>query len=191
MKKHPIYASYYTTGTPYEAEAAELLVTLRQMGLDKRADIAAVPTLGDWTVNCAQKPMVVRNAMLRHEGHPIVFLDADARVRKYPHLFDSFPADVDAAFHLLDGHELLSGTLYFGGTPSAWALVQAWCEECQKHPGVWDQVSLAKVLDADPFTYRTAELPEAYVSIFDRGTVPADRVVIQHMQASRRLRERV
>lgn len=187
----PVYISFYTSGTPYEAEAAELLVTLRQMGLAKRSEIVAAPTLGDWTKNCAQKPLVIRNAMLRHEGSPIVWLDADSRLRKYPHLFDSFAADVDCAFHLLDGHELLSGTLYFGPGQGAWDLAQAWCDRCRRQPGVWDQKSLHEVINENPGAYSLASLPEEYCAIFDRGKVRPDRVVIEQMQASRRLKRRV
>lgn len=180
----PIYVGYFTEGTPYEDEARQCAESLERFGLDY--DFLQVENSGDWCRNCAKKPSIIHSMMLRHDGRPVVYLDVDARMRQHPILLESFAPDVDVAYHKKDGQELLSGTLYFGPTAHARNLVMAWSEMCLKHPDVWDQKHLQGILD-NTNAYRTAELPASYVSIFDAQM--SDDPVIEHMQASRRLRE--
>jgi hypothetical protein len=182
----PIYVAYYTANTPYADEASELVKTLDAFGLEH--DVVAVPALGTWAENCSQKPRVIRDAMLRHEGRPIVYLDSDARVRQRPEMFDRMPRDVDLAVHYLDGNELLSGTLYFGATAGGWKLVSEWTKVCREQPSAWDQLSLQNIVDARECEFKIHYLPEGYTYIFDRNTLAPDQQVIVHGQASRRFR---
>lgn len=118
-----------------------------------------------------------------HPGRPIVWLDADARVRRPPSLFDSL--DCDVAAHWKDGEELLSGTLYIGANDTATELLQEWLTDCQSNPGEWDQRCLQAVLNSSR-RFRIQTLPADYTAIFDAGM--SDHPVIEHLQASRRLK---
>ena len=177
-----IYVGYYTIGTPYEAEAAECVATLDQFGL--RHDFVGVPNAGSWVRNCSLKPMVIERLMLKHDGVPLVYLDADARVRARPVWFDSIPPDIDIACHYREGHELVSGTLCFGPTVGARQLVGDWRIACQASPDEWDQQVLQRILAGDK-SYRLIELPKEYIRIFDDPRM--GEPVIEQMQASRRL----
>jgi hypothetical protein len=143
-------------------------------------------SVGDWCQNCAQKAAFVREMMLRHEGRPLVWLDADARVIEYPYLFDTMSCDFAA--HWFNGRELLSGTLYFGPTPAAWVLVQQWVSRCEAEPNVWDQVNLQAAVDADP-ALAVGRLPVEYAYIVDCRQ--SKRSVVLHTQASRRYKRMI
>lgn len=188
MTQHvrPIFVSYYTLGTPYEREAGELKNTLRAFGLEH--DITGVANLGDWCANCAMKARVIAEAMDRYPTRPIVFVDADARIRQYPAHFTTLWGTCDVAFYRLNG-ELLSGTLYFASTPAALQLVQGWQRRCAEQPNVWDQQLLDQEIKSTA-GLRVAELPPQYVQIFDTMR-DCGAPVIEHMQASRRFREAV
>ncbi len=173
-----LYVSYFTTGTPYAAEADGLGQSLKKFELWHR--IVGIPTQGDWVSNCAFKPKFILG-MLRKYKIPIVWIDADARVKAKPTVFDDF-RNIDFAYHRRGG-ELLSGTLYFGVRSER--LVERWDETCRANPEMWDQKALDLVLSEFP-DLAIASLPSNYVRIFDAYDM--DEPVIEHGQASRRLR---
>ncbi len=190
MNKLPVFVSFYTP--EYESEADGLRKTLEEFGLSY--DITPVADTGNWARNCNYKPAVISAAMLKHHtgtgGPAIVWLDADARVKQRPDLFEALATGAtDVAYHLLDGGELLSGTLYFGSTQYAIALVRKWAAAARKFPEQWDQVLLQQILQENPEAFVRFTLPESYVYIFDRGKLPPGDIVIEHGQASRRLRK--
>jgi hypothetical protein len=165
----------------YAVEARAMDRSARDFGL--HTDVREVPDLGDWTLNCGMKPTFIRDRMLDHEGRPVIWLDADARVRKKPNLF--YGQTCDFAAHWRDGAELLSGTMYFGPTPLAWKLVTTWCDEQRKTPGVWDQKVLQNVIPSIA-GLDVKRLPSTYTRIFDNDTM--GEPIIEHLQASRRLK---
>lgn len=175
----PLYVSFYTPD--YAGEAAELVATLDAHGLEYV--VTAMPSAGNWVANCGRKPYCIRSAMALYPGRPIIWLDADARVRQYPALFDGL--DCDFAAHWRHGTELLSGTLYFNPTAAALSLVDAWIREQDRRRGEWDQRVLADVV-AGMTGLKTLDLPWGYCRIFD-GKEQGEPV-IEHMQASRRFR---
>jgi hypothetical protein len=182
----PVIVSFYTPA--YEAEAREMERTARAFGFF--TDVRAVPDLGDWCANCAQKPAFIRDRMRDYPGRPVVWLDADARVRKPPVLLCHLRCDFAA--HWRYGVELLSGTMLFNPTPAAMALAERWCEAQQRAPGTWDQQTLQKVVEFGAVDgLKVHHLPPEYTAIFDARLCPPDEVVIEHMQASRRLAHRV
>jgi hypothetical protein len=174
----PLFVSFFTPS--YAAEASGLIDTLALHRLPY--DIRVVPDLGDWCANCAMKPAFIRDRMQEHWGRPIVWLDADARVRRHPDLFATL--DCDFAAHWRHGAELLSGTMYFGPTAEARSLATVWADEQLRAPGVWDQQVLQRVLD-NGFAVRVQRLPAEYTRVFDDDKMGSP--VIEHLQASRRL----
>jgi hypothetical protein len=178
-----LVASYYSP--PYRREAMGLMESLDALGLDDYA-VTAIEDRGSWERNCAFKPTFIRHKMVAHD-RPIVWLDADARVRSKPVLFDTLDG-FDFACHYRYGVELLSGTLWFGNTPGGWALLREWEYECAAHPDEWDQRCLAVAVPKVP-GLRTYVLPAEYVRVFDDPKM--GEAVIEHMQASRRLRGKI
>lgn len=178
---NPVYVAFHTGGD-YERHAAELIETLDR--LDLAHAVWQLPDAGSWVRCCAMKPTFIRQCMEQFPGQPIVYLDADARVRQRPELFYSMTPGTDFACHYLDGKELLSGTLYFGGTVASVELVEAWQARCRDMPDVWDQQHLQSVVHHG--TFNVAYLPETYCRIYDRQKrMPREAIVIEHLQESR------
>jgi hypothetical protein len=187
MTPKPLFCSFFTPD--YRQEAEELIATLDAHKLEH--DVRPWPDAGDWARNCNQKATFLRNMMLEHEGRPLVWLDADARVVAPPVMFDSLTCDFAA--HWLDWSdgrkELISSTLYFGPTPGAWDLLKSWMAASRDWPDVWDQKLLQELAER-PRTLDVVRLPPAYTYIFDisRDRYPNETPVIKQLQASRRLR---
>lgn len=172
----PLFISFHTGGN-YQRHAEGLADTLRQFGLP--FEIEQLPNAGNWCHNCAMKSHFVRSKL--NDKRPIVWIDADARIRNRPEALLKMPANIDFAAHWLDGRQLCSGTLYFGTGPAARKLVEDWHLRCKMQPDVWDQEHLADAITSGVSVFR---LDEGYVRIFDR-TNPIETVFIEHLQASR------
>lgn len=174
-----IAVCYYT---PEYAEEAKLLlescddhnVPCKIYGYDSR---------GSWQANTSFKPVFLQWVIDQHDCD-IVYLDADARIRKYPRLFDVFTADIGV--HYKDGHELLSGTIYLKNNDTVRSILNEWVSEQRSNPNTWDQKILQRVLEK----YNVQELPASYCQIFD-SMAHNGEPVIEHLQASRRLKETV
>lgn len=175
----PIFITHFTMGSPYEQEARELQESAAAFGIE----VIATPTThqGSWCTNAAMKAEVILAAHSLNE--PVVWLDADARIRSVPEYFDSLSCDFAA--HTRGGRELLSGTLYFSGTNRSHQLVAKWIDVNRSHPNRWDQRNLVTALKS--LKMATHELPAVYCQIFDIMK-NAGEPVIEHMQASRRYR---
>lgn len=182
----PLFISFYTEGTAYEGEAMLLERSARDMGLD--ITIRPMPNLGKWELNCGQKPAFIKSMMAENPTRPVVWVDADARFRKRPVLFDTL--DCDFAAHWRYGSELLSGTMYFGPTDGALSILNRWTAAQSLMPMKWDQQVLQGVIDAGwGERWRIERLPAEYTAIFDARM--CDEPVIRHEQASRRLKHAV
>lgn len=173
----PVYVSFYTIDTPYEAESKKLVETLDRFKLPHKE--YAVPSSGSWEKNTQLKSQVLCTALSEIPG-PIVYLDSDARIISYPKLFDAFPA-CDIAFHYFRGVELLSGTLYLPNTQACKDLVSLWDARNKNEPGLWDQRVLQKIIESGDYDW--LNLPEEYVWI--NGLATTSTPIILHTQASR------
>lgn len=184
----PTVVSFYTVGTGYEQEAAGLRMCCETLGLTH--DIRGVASRGSWEANCAMKAAFVRDRWAEHE-HGVVWIDADARIARTPDLFRMHGADF--AIHLCNGWQFASGTVCFWKTHSASRLLDRWVEYCDSDPMRWDQVSLdlawESVVRTDDLI--TVWLPQSYTKIFDHRTEDPRGPVIEHHQASRRLKQSV
>lgn len=176
----PLFCSFYA-GPGYTEEARGLVESLERLDLPHY--VAELPDAGSWVENCGRKASFLLGVAEKFPGTPLVWLDADARVVQPPTMFDTL--DCDVAFHRRHGEELLSGTLYFGGTNSAAELLRCWQDECRAHPNEWDQRCLDAVVMRG--RWRECLLPPQYVAIFDDAKMMNGAVVV-HGQASRRLR---
>jgi len=177
--------SYYTRNTGYEAEAKHLIESLERFNLPY--EIEVIDSLGSWRKNTQYKAIFIRKMMAKHDEN-VVFLDADSVVRKYPELFDTIEADF--AVHYYRGKQLASGTMYFANCPIVEALVDSWIEANKQNPNTLDQQTLQDLLKNGWKNLQVLVLPPEYCKIFDLMADIKDPV-IEHFQASRRLKEEV
>jgi hypothetical protein len=172
--------SFYTKTNGYAEHAARLRTTL--LTFDVPHELHEIDLTGRWEEICAVKSRFLRDQWLKSDL-PIVWLDADATVERPPVLFASI--DADFAVHKWDGWQFGSGTLYFGKSDSAKALLDQWLIRCQADPMTWDQIHLQSAWCdiAAQGRLRTAWLPRAYLQISDAPEI--EPAVIKHWQASR------
>lgn len=166
----PIVVGYYTENTPYENEADVLKLSLEPHGYEH--DIEAVPNLGSWQKNTQYKARVILNFLNRYAGKPILYLDVDAIMVSAPVFLDDLESTADiAAVHFADSTELLSGTVYFSGSPICTTVAEKWIALNKKYPKrlpnrlpAWDQRTLKMAIDDTP-ECRYLELPQEYTYI--------------------------
>ena len=193
--------SFYTTGTGYEEEIEKLKSSAAALNIPLHA--FGCPAMGSWRENLNHKSASILRAFDMFPGMDIVFVDSDALIRKRPVLFDELSRtgeyDIAAHFHpyngSVQGGSLLSGTLWFRNSDRGKRLVRRWHSIGLSQPRVRHQHCLRLAIGelglegVYTWIYR---LPREYTQIFDYYT-GSDRPdpVIEHFQASRRLRNEV
>ena len=163
---------------------------------------------GTWVHNCTMKAEVVLQALDELKSG-VVWTDADARFKAKPTLFQQLEQYDFACYWIPDvwnqlknahlkpwsrGNEALAGgTLFFNNTQIVIDLIHAWKKQSEANPTVWEQQSLQKVWEEfDNKGLRTFNLPQSYCKVFDcKWFEPSQPVVVEHTQASRRLKAKV
>jgi len=185
-----IYISAYTPHTAYHQHALALKQDLMKQGITLR--LYTIFNTGTWWKNCLQKSYIIKQAFINSD-EPIVWVDADATVKKYPSLFEEIEGH-DIAVRYPEGGELLSGTMCFYQTQSALDILLEWEASCEaashlidaKERDVWDQALLKHVIDQhNPKIYC---LPKEYVKIKPKTKELDGDFVIGHKQHSRKVR---
>jgi len=180
--KRPIITSYYTTGTGYETQVEYLKDSLRRFNLEN--DIEGIPDQGSWRKNVYYKAGFIKRMMDKYPSRAIVFVDADAKIRMNPVLFND--KDWDFACHFYNRRELLSGTLYFGNTKGARFLINEWIKENELHPKVhMPQRNLQTIFNKQKDKIKWKALPVEYCMIYDSRARRERNPVIEHFQLSR------
>ena len=115
VDKNYIIISGYTIDTPYEVETRELKKTLKKFDLPYH--ITGIPTKSSWRENCRAMNYIILEAFDKYPGKDIVWLDADARVRKPLTLFDDYRYDIGMYLPVWPPgsgqKECRTGTIYF------------------------------------------------------------------------------
>ena len=183
---YPIITSYYTKNTPYETQVEHLKTTLKRFNLDN--EVVGIKDQGDWHKNTYYKPNFILSMLNKHKGRPVVFVDADAKIRANPILFSEL--DCDFACHFKLEKELLSGTLYFGNTEKSRWLVRKWIEENKLHPKThMPQKNLRSVFDKYKNEINWKPLPVEYCMIHDSSARYKVNPVVEHFQLSRQYKD--
>lgn len=193
----PLVVSYYTAGTGYEDEAKKMLASAHRFGLE--TDVRPISTQGGWQANTYYKARFLRLMLELHPNQPLLWLDADVEMRRYPALFDDL--DVDLAVNIVDwsrypgrrnDRELNTSVIYLRNTEPTRKLLDAWIARNAReiHTGIWEQKNLQAELRSPPAGLRVLELPDRYCQIFDLMAAAGDPV-IELFQASRRLKREV
>ncbi|MCO6178866.1 hypothetical protein [Ciceribacter sp. RN22] len=136
-EKPPLFVSYFTADTPYEALAERLRLSLDRFGLPHR--IEAIPSRGSWVANTGLKAAFIERVWQESDG-PICWVDADAEILRTPYFVFDNPFDFSAVQR--HGWYVMSGLIYLNKTEGAGAIVHRWNELCRANPHVWDQVLL-------------------------------------------------
>lgn len=182
--KRPVIVSFYTKKTGYEIQVEELKTTLKRFNLEN--DVVGIPDRGSWHKNTYYKPLFIQRMMRKYPNRSIVYVDADAKMRMNPVLFNDFNYDFACYFHA-QRKELLSGTLYFGNTRKARALVNKWIEEDKSHPETnMPQKNLRAVFDREKNKINWKALPVEYCMIYDSRSRYNVNPIVEHFQLSRR-----
>jgi len=180
--KRPVIVSFYTKGTGYEEQVKQLKITLKRFNLEN--DVVGIADRGSWHKNTYYKSQFIQQMMNKHRGRSIVYVDADAKMRMNPVLFNNLKCDFACHFHT--GKELLSGTLYFGNTKGARYLIKKWVEEDKLHPETpMPQKNLRTVFDREKNKIKWKALPVEYCMIYDSRSRYRVNPVIEHFQLSR------
>ena len=196
--KKYVIVSYYTINTPYEHEAAKLRNSLEKLKVPY--DIVGVPNLGDWQSNTRFKARFMQDMLRKHKEKSIVWVDSDAVIHSYPDLFDSYSCDVAVRWQDFRWrkNECLSGTIYLANNPQTLELCRRWeGNNISEGPGAktFEQWNLGKAIEdmRNEGKIKDENLPPEYTMIFDsmRQMYPNIIPVIEHFQASRKLRNRV
>lgn len=197
--ERPLVVNFATEGTGYVKEQAEMARSAHFFGLD--VDDCLDASHGGWQANTCHKCKFLR-AELEHYMRPIAWLDADARVRSYPTLFDDFmDGDSDVALAYIDWSqipsarrndvELDSATMLLRPTKATFEMLHKWQQlnDAKIATGLFEQENLAKIVEEMGDGLKVDKLPHSYVRIFDlmAGITP----VIDQLQASRKLKAEV
>lgn len=195
-----LIVAYYTADTPYKNDAEELRKNLESFRVP--FIIKELPNQGSWQKNTQLKSSFVQ-AMCAEIDGPFVYLDVDAELQSDPtKFFDGFlKAKVDIAAHLFSGHELLSGTVYFGNTWKCREVVERWCKLCLEFPDTfpagflsyhpkggkaWDQRLLCKAIEDVPdVVFRNLPPEYTYIHDLSKKQYPKTKPIIVHLTASR------
>jgi len=188
-----ILTSFYTAKTGYEKLAPKFKQTAFSAGIPELL-VDEVPNQKDWHRNTRQKAILIRGHLIDFKNlyDAVVFVDIDARFHSYPDLFDELACDFSAHFrnwrHARD--ELLSGTLFFRINKRTLDLVDDWIKLNKQNPNIWEQRNLQRAFKRASSLYHHA-LPIEYCTIFDDPDRQRIKPVIEHFQASRKLRYEV
>jgi hypothetical protein len=137
MRGHPLIVSYFTPDAAYERHARILEASVKRLGLESR--IEPRPSRGSWIENCAQKALFIRQ-IRAEEGRPVLWVDADAVVRRP--VIALIGSDADLSTTKRGGWSFAGGHIYFGDGDGATTLLDKWCAYSVEYPFVFDQVLL-------------------------------------------------
>jgi hypothetical protein len=193
--------SAFTVGTIYEKVMQDLLLpTILQYGIPYY--IVPAKDHGEWAVNSRQRPLYIREAMEKFPGENFVWIDADAKILKYPELLFHIPENCDVGVHYMDwaDHygrsndkgkiEILDGTSYYKNSDKMKKFCDEWIERSvtagKNHRHVLGTM-IDERMDEDLNLFI---LPRDYCYVLNRPdgsqpAVPLTDPVIAHFQASR------
>jgi hypothetical protein len=185
--------SFFTVGTPYENEIQNLVGSLDRHKVPH--DIRGIDSLGSWDLNTKHKPVFIKEMLDAHK-EAIVWMDADAVVLKYPHIFDQIDTDIAVYYKTTGpcadrfcGQELITATMYFANNRRTRTLMDMWMLEQSRIDQPESQLIEQRALHRTIPVWRRENkgtvtiLPQSYCRIFD---APEDHRVIEQHQASRR-----
>lgn len=178
-----IVCCFYTDS--YRSHALILKQSLNEFNLNYY--FKEVEDAGYWEANTRIKPHFILECLKKFPNKNVLYLDADAIVKKPLDYFNHITADV--AFYKAKGlpgmsHNYLAGTMFFSNTDNTIALVEQWiAEQVDGKQTQVDQDSLDAAMDKLGNTLTVEALNPGYIKIFDKNY--DGEVYIEQYQASR------
>jgi hypothetical protein len=174
---------FYTDS--YRDHALNLKQSLDHFNLDYY--FKEVEDAGYWEANTRIKPHFILECLYKFPNKNVLYLDADALVKKPLDYFNHITADV--AFYKTKGmpgmsHDYLASTMFFSNTPNTIKLVEQWItEQVDGKRTQVDQDSLDTAMDKVGNTLTVEALNPGYIKIFDKDY--DGEIYIEQYQASR------
>ena len=178
-----IVCCFYTDS--YRSHALNLKESLDKFNLNYY--FKEVEDAGYWEANTRIKPHFILECLKKFPNKNILYLDADALVKKPLDYFNTIDADV--ALYKAKGlpgmsHNYLAGTMFFSNTANTMALVEQWItEQVDGKQTQVDQDSLDVAMEKLGDTLTVEALNPGYIKIFDKD-YDGD-IYIEQYQASR------
>lgn len=178
-----VVCCFYTDS--YKSHALSLKQSLDNFGLNYY--FKQVSDAGYWEANTRIKPHFILECLQKFPENDVLYLDADALVKKPLDYFNHITADV--AFYKTKGmpgmsHDYLASTMFFKNTANTITLVKQWiAEQVDGKRTQVDQDSLDTAMDKLGNTLTVEPLNPGYIKIFDKD-YDGD-VYIEQYQASR------
>lgn len=154
---------------------------------DLSYEIHGIDNLGSWHLNTRHKARFIKEMLSKHNC-PVVFVDSDATVEKYPILFKDLKCDIAA--HYRESHKtILSGTLYLDSNERVHRMLDEWVH-LNSINSVLEQKNLETAINnGKNYGLTWYNLPPQYVQIFDTMKDCGGQPFISHWQASRKYRK--
>ncbi len=145
-------------------------------------DIEKRKDLGSWYQNVNQKSEFIFEKLKLYDR--VIWLDADAIIKRYPIYFDLIEEDV--AVHYRNGKHLVASTIIFRN--KARNLVEKWIEKIKENPIKTDQKALEGLVNDYQIDNKLSVfyLPATYC--YMSGITRLGEPVIYQTQASRKMR---
>lgn len=178
-----VVCCFYTDS--YKSHALSLKQSLDNFGLNYY--FKQVSDAGYWEANTRIKPHFILECLQKFPENDVLYLDADALVKKPLDYFNTITADV--AFYKTKGmpgmsHNYLASTMFFKNTANTITLVKQWiAEQVDSKRTQVDQDSLDTAMYKLGNTLTVEPLNPGYIKIFDKD-YDGD-VYIEQYQASR------
>ena len=178
-----IVCCFYTDS--YRSHALNLKESLDKFNLNYY--FKEVEDAGYWEANTRIKPHFILECLKKFPNKNILYLDADALVKKPLDYFNTITSDV--AFYKTKGmpgmsHDYLASTMFFSNTANTMALVEQWItEQVDGKQTQVDQDSLDVAMEKLGHTLTVEALNPGYIKIFDKD-YDGD-IYIEQYQASR------
>jgi hypothetical protein len=178
-----IACAFYTPN--YLPQLLSLKASLEALGINhyfKQYERAAT-----WEATTRLKAQFVKHCLERHPGHDILYVDADAVLRKRPEFVETVGTDVSLLFHpkATRRHPMLRislGTFFIRNTPGGRLFAELWAaQEDLATQTTCDDDMIIGVFDKLTGVTITV-LPATYYKVFDQ---PGEEPVFEHFQASR------
>jgi hypothetical protein len=193
-----VIVAYYTLNTPYEQEAKKLIASLNKLNL--KYDVVGVQNLGNWQANTRFKAQFMLDMLDKHTGKNLLYIDSDAIVHSKPILFENYQCDVAVRWQDFRWrqNECLSGTIFMANNDKTRTLCRIW-QNTNNSEGpnakTFEQWNLGSAIQQMKKFQGLIDknLPPEYTFIFDsmRNMYPNAKPVIEHFQASRKLKNKV
>jgi hypothetical protein len=173
---YPLVITGYTVtshlGDYYKKSVQRLVKSL--IKFDMPHIVYPLKGVDDWCEGCALKPSLIQYTLERY-GRPILWIDADGEVFKYPDIFND--ADFDMALHSQNGH-WLSGTLYM--SQNTLEFVNKWREVTPNN--VPDEISLLRLYSNNKFSLGLRQLPSSYNMVVHTKTDTSELIIGHYLR---------